>query len=116
METGNPSMALVSGFNPYGSATTVKCTVTAGCLIEVAANAQLSMGANPNSAAICVKIDGAYLSCPYNHTLPAGSSYEVMSYQTSQAVALGTHVVETEVYSAQPSGLYRFNTEVQLYK
>lgn len=116
METGNSGAALVAGFNPYGSSTTVNCTVSSGCMIEVDANVQLSQTSSANAAAVCIKIDGAYLSCPFNHIYGVGSGFEVMSYQTSQAVAQGTHVVQTEVYSSQATSLYRFNTEVQLYK
>jgi hypothetical protein len=116
METANPIAALVAGFNPYGTATTVKCTVATGCMVQVSANVQLGQGASANAAAVCFKIDGVYLSCPFNHIYAAGSGYEVMSYQTSQAVALGTHVVETEVYSSQAATLYRFNNEIQLFR
>jgi hypothetical protein len=116
METANPVAALASGFNPYGTATTVNCTVSAGCMIQVSANVQLGLGASANAAAVCFKIDGNYMSCPYNHIFAAGSGFEVMSYQTSQAVALGTHVVETEIFSSQAATLYRFNNEIQLFK
>jgi hypothetical protein len=117
LETGNAGSGIVAGFNPYGSVASVTCTNTAGCTIAVSANAQLGMVAAANAAAVCVKIDGAYVNCPYNHTVPAGSSFEVLSYQTFQeALALGTHTVSVEVFSSQPTTLYRFNTEIKLYK
>jgi hypothetical protein len=116
LETGNPVSAVVAGFNPYGSAVSVNCTVTAGCTIEITANAQLGNVASENATALCPKVDGAYLSCPYNKIYRPGSGFEVMTYQTFVDVPLGTHTVEMEVYSSQPTSLYRFNTEVQLYK
>lgn len=115
-ETGNGNgAALASGFNPYGSTQTVNCTVTAGCYLIVNVNAQVAGIATVNPSAMTVKVDGAYVSAPFN-TPVATTSFTVMNYQTGIPVAMGTHTVSAEVYVTTATALHRYNTEIKLYK
>ena len=115
-ETASASgAALASGFNPYGSTLTVSCTNAAGCYIIVNANAQVGGVATVNPSAISIKVDGIAINAPFN-TPVATTSFTVMNYQTGIFVATGNHVVTTEVYVTSATALYRYNTEVKLYK
>ena len=115
-ETANASgAALVAGANPYGSSLNVSCTNTAGCYIIVNANAQIGAIATVNPAAMTIKVNGVAINSPYN--TPIGTtSFTVMSYQTGISVPVGNHVVTTEVFVNNAATLYRYNTEVKLYK
>jgi hypothetical protein len=115
-ETNNANgTALASGFNVYGSAQTVNCTVSAGCYILVNANAQVAAAAAINPSAIVIKVDGTTINAPFN-TPVSTSSFTVMTYQTGIAVPVGNHTVTTEVYVTSATTLHRYNTEVKLYK
>lgn len=107
--------ALASGFNSYGSSQTVNCGVTAGCFIIVNANVQVAGTANVNPSAISIKVDGTSINAPFN-TPVSTTSFTVMSYQTGIAVAFGNHTVSTDVYVTSATTMYRYNTEIKLYK
>ena len=115
-ETANASgAALASGFNSYGSTLNVSCTNAAGCYIIVNANAQVGAISTVNPSAISIKVNGASINAPFN-TPVSTSSFTVMSYQTGIFVNTGNHVVTTDVYVTTATTLYRYNTEVKLYK
>lgn len=116
-DTDAPGSALASGFNTVGTPLTISCTNTAGCTVAANMNAQIAAVGTENAAAICMKVDGAYVNCPFNAIVRAGGGYQVMNYQTFTSVAVGNHTVEMEVYSSQAgSALYRWNKEIKLYK
>lgn len=107
--------ALVPGFNAYGSTLNLSCNNAAGCFVIVNANVQLGSGAVSNPAAISIKLNGTSISAPYNTVVPT-TSFTVMTYQTGIAIPLGNHTISTEVYSTVATALYRYNTEVKLYR
>ena len=115
-ETANGSgAALVAGPNAYGSTQTVSCTNTAGCYIIVNANAQVAGIATVNPSALTIKVNGSAINSPYNTPIPT-TSFTVMNYQTGISVPTGNHTVSTEVFVTTATGLYRYNTEIKLYK
>ena len=107
--------ALASGSNPYGSALAISCTNTAGCFVIVNANAQVQGIATVNPSAITIKVNGVSINSPFN-TPVSTSSFTVMNYQTGISVPLGNHTITTEVFVSSATSLYRYNTEVKLYK
>ena len=115
-ETDAPASAVNVGFTPYGSTFTVNCPGSApACTIMINANMQLAAAATANPAAICLKVDGSYVNCPFNTVVPT-SSYTVLNYQSGISVAPGAHTVSVEAYSSQSTTLHRYNTEVKLFK
>jgi hypothetical protein len=116
-ETDAPGSALAAGsFTTVGAVLNVNCGNTAGCTIAANMNAQLAAGASENSAAICMRVDGGYVNCPYNAIIRAGSGFQVMNYQTFTSVPLGNHTVEMVVFTTQASTLHRYNKEFKVYK
>lgn len=113
-ESGLPLAA--GSFTTVGTQLTVNCANAAGCTIAINGNAQLAAGASENTAALCLQIDGASISCPFNTIIRAGSGFQIMNYQTFASVALGNHTVDMAVFSSTASALYRWNKEVKLYK
>jgi hypothetical protein len=105
-----------SSFTTVGTQLTVNCANAAGCTIAGNLNAQLSGGASENNAALCLVIDGASLSCPFNTLIRAGGGFQVMHYQTFGFVPLGNHTVDMQVFSGTASALFRWNKEIKLYK
>ena len=100
---------------PYGSTLNISCTNAAGCYIIVNANVQIGAISTVNPAAMTIKVNGLAINSPYN--TPIGTtSFTVMSYQTGISVPVGNHVVTTEVFVNNAATLYRYNTEVKLYK
>lgn len=115
-DTDNPSLALPAGFTTVGTTLSLNCGNTAGCTIAGNLNAQLAAAASENAAAVCLVIDGASLSCPFNGIIRAGGGFQVMNYQTFGSVGLGNHTVDMWVYTSQPTTLHRWNKEIKLYK
>ncbi|MFO1338720.1 MAG: hypothetical protein U1F53_10890 [Burkholderiaceae bacterium] len=116
-DTDAPGSSLIAGFNTVGTALTVNCTNTAGCTVAANMNAQIAAVGTENAAAICLKVNGSYVNCPFNAIVRAGGGYQVMNYQTFTSVPLGNSTIEMEVYSSQAgSALYRWNKEIKLYK
>lgn len=116
-ETQNASgAALNPGSNDYGSVLRFKCANTAGCFVIVHANAQVIGGVSEtNPSAIGIKLNGNPINSPYNTVVPVGS-FTVMNYQTGASIPYGDHSISTSVYVTNSASLYRYNTEVKLYK
>lgn len=115
-DTDSTSTPLVVGINDVGTLLTVNCANTAGCTIAGNMNAQLAAAASENAAAICLVVDGASVSCPFNGIIRAGSGFQVMNYQTFTSVPLGNHTVQMRVYTSVATNLLRWNKEFKLYK
>ncbi|HJV68360.1 hypothetical protein [Ideonella sp.] len=113
-EGGKPLGA--GSFTTVGSQLTLNCANTAGCTIAGNFSAQLGAGASENNAAVCVVVDGASVSCPFNSIIRPGGGFQVMNYQTFTSVALGNHTVDMQVFSSTASTLFRWNKEIKLYK
>jgi hypothetical protein len=115
-DTDNTSVNLVVGSNPVGTALTLNCGNAAGCTIAANMNAQLAAAATENKAAICMKVDGASVNCPFNGIIRAGSGFQVMNYQTFTSVTAGNHTVEMDVFSSVATSMIRWNKEIKIYK
>ena len=117
-ETANPSgTALTAGsFTEFGTPLSVNCTNAAGCTIAVNMSAQLAAAATANNMALCMKLNGANQTCPYNTIIPAGSGFEVGNFQYFVEVPLGSHTVGAVVFTSVATNLYRWVKETKLYK
>jgi hypothetical protein len=115
-DTAAVTTPLVVGSNDVGTVLTVNCANAAGCTIAGNMNAQLAAAASENAAAICLIVDGASVSCPFNGIIRAGSGFQVMNYQTFTSVGLGNHTVQMRVFTSVATNLIRWNKEFKLYK
>lgn len=115
-DTDSTSTPLSAGNNDIGTLLTVNCANTAGCTIAGNMNAQLAAVGVENTAAICLMVDGASVSCPFNAIIRAGSGFQVMNYQTFTSVPLGNHTVQMRIFTTQATTLHRWNKEFKLYK
>ncbi len=116
-ESGTAGGAVMNpGSNTYGNVLPVKCLNTSGCYVIVNANAQLGGGVSEtNPSAIAIQINGAPINSPYNTIVPIGG-FTVMNYQTGASIPYGDHTLSTSVYVTNSANLYRYNTEVKLYR
>jgi hypothetical protein len=93
----------------------VKCSNAAGCSIGIETMAQIqSAGAD---WAICLLIDGGSVSCQYQGVQAGPSSFVVGNARGWGTVALGTHQVDTQLYTESASATYQyFQTDTSVYK
>jgi hypothetical protein len=97
-----------AGFQPLDDPTTVLCPVGGGaCLIAAEQNVQIGDNKKGNTWAICTQVDGVFMStpfCPYQgFTNNNGTEYFYHTGSFAQhmdGVAVGSHTVQTFVYSA----------------
>lgn len=115
-DTDSAATSLSVGFNTVGTTLTLSCTNTAGCTVAGNFNAQIAATSSENTAAICLVVDGGAVNCPFNAIVRPGGGYQIMNYQTFTSVAYGSHTVQMQVYTTQPTTLYRWNKEIKLYK
>jgi hypothetical protein len=117
-DTGNEvGLALPPGsITTVGPRLVVNCSAAEGCTIAGNLNVQLSAGVSENNTALCLVIDGASVSCPYNAIIPPGTGYQVMSYQTFAPVSEGGHTVDMQVVTTTATYLHRWNKQISLYK
>lgn len=112
---GNGSDASLSnGFNTIDERT-ISCTVAAGCAIGFETMAQIK----PQGAdwAICLFIDGNYLSCQYQGVQGSTSGYVVGNARGMGTVSQGNHTVTTQIYTESGTATYAYyQTDYRLYK
>jgi len=113
------SLGTGPGYLPQFTFTTVatskvNCPNAAGCSIGIEAMNQMHPGAA--DWAICLRIDGASVSCQYQGLQPK-AAYVVGNARGWGQVSQGTHVVETQLYTdgATAQAGY-FQTDVRVYK
>jgi hypothetical protein len=68
--------------------------------------------------AICLRANGVYLTCQYQGHLPDVSTFVVGNARgvTNASLAAGVYVVQTEVFTANASSLYGWQTDYRIYK
>lgn len=117
-ETANANgQALTAGsFTDLGTTLNVNCTNAAGCTVAITVSAQLQAAASSNNMALCLKVDGSTLACPYNQIIPAGSGFVMSHLNYFAEVPLGNHTVTGSVYTSVDTGLYRWVKETRAYK
>jgi hypothetical protein len=115
-DTDASGTSLASGFTQIGSTLSLNCPNSSGCTVAGNFNVQIQAAGSSNAVAICMLIDGAYVNCPYNNVIPAGSGYYVNSYQTQANVSAGNHTVDMQVFSSVATTAARWNKEVKMYK
>jgi hypothetical protein len=106
-------------FNPVDAPTTVTCKRTTTCAIDATMAVELldQSGSSGNQFAIALSVDGNVLTGNYTDVAPLDGYFR--TYTTHQAFGgfgVGTHTVQTMIYTAGPIFLaYAFST-YHIYK
>jgi hypothetical protein len=108
------------GYLPQFTFTTVttnkvNCPNAAGCSIGIEAMDQVQTGGA--DWAICLRIDGASVSCQYQGMQPDGRAFVVGNARGWGTVSQGIHTVDAQLYTDGASAMAGyFQTDVRVYK
>ena len=113
------SITVPAGFQPIHPPKTINCTGSGTCTVGFEQNVQIKGSTADNTWAICQQVDGAFLtepSCPFQGAVPNGTFGSGSFAQQKTGLSLGTHTVQTFVYTDKGAEVGIFNIIVRLYK
>lgn len=113
------TITVAAGFQPLHSPKTINCTGTGTCTAGFEQNVQIKGNTDANNWAICQQVDGAFLtepSCPFLGAVPNGTFGSGSFAQQKSGLSIGTHTVQTFVYTDKGAEVGIFNIVVRIYK
>jgi hypothetical protein len=107
--------AIPSGTTVINTAT-VKCAAAGGCIIGIAAMAQVISNGSQGQWQICVLVDGAQAApgCPVQGQVPT-TNYVVGNLRANAPVATGTHTVTFEVMMPSSGNIAAWEGDYTVY-
>lgn len=93
-------------------------TVTCGATCTIGIESMVQLNPGGGNWAICLRANGASLSCQYQGHLPDTSTFVVGNARgvTNASLAAGSYVVTTEVFTNNAAFLYGWQTDYRIYK
>ena len=113
------TITVPAGFQPIHPPKTINCTGTGTCTAGFEQNVQIKGSTADNNWAICQQVDGAFIaepSCPFLGAVPNGTFGSGSFAQQKTGLSIGTHTVQTFVYTDKGAEVGIFNIIVRIYK
>ena len=111
--------SLPAGFAPLHVPNTVSCPGPGACTFGFEEYVQIKGSTDSNSWAICMQVDGAFLSqppCPFLGQVPNGPFGSGSFTQEKTGLAPGDHTFQTFVYTANGASRGIYNIIVRVYQ
>jgi hypothetical protein len=118
LTSGFSGVVTVAGFNTVDAGATLTCHVTT-CTIDATMAVELldQSGMSGNQFAICLSVDGNLLTCNYTDVAPLDGFFRTYTtIQNAGGYAVGSHAVQTNIYTTYPAYLAYFYTTYHAYK